>query len=213
MMKRAFLLLSVAPKREEDSKRLFALVTVVVLAVVILTACDFLYEDPRVKHLFPLFITTSDLPSGWWRTGGGIGDAQGEGVISCWVQFQGVPEEEFPSVLVSQELADYSNPEQATRAYAQQLAAYFPTKNWVWPDQIEFHSQADQFHLACLKGKIRTFDGMHEHIRPHHACTAIGQYGSIVSVLHANVFENEWLTFEDLQRLLETADTRLASQS
>ena len=211
-MRRAFSLLSIGPKCEEDSERLLVLVKVAVLAVAILTACDFFYEDPRVMRLFPLFISTSDLPSGWWRTGGGIGDAEGEGVISRWVQFQGAPEEEFPSVLVWQELADYSDPEQAARTYAERVAAHFPTENWIWPEQVDFHSRADQFHFACLEGQIRTFDGTHEHVRPYHACTAIGQYGSIVSVLHANVFEDEWLTFEDLQHLLELADTRLASQ-
>jgi hypothetical protein len=212
MTRKALSSLSIGPEYGNGPERLLALVIAVVLAVATLTGCGYFQDDPRVNRLFTLFITTSDLPAGWWRVGGGIGDAEGEGVVSRWVQFQGAPEAEFPSVLVWQELSDYPDTERAARAYAEQVTAYFPTEDWVWPEQIEFHSQADQFHFACLAGQIRVFDGLHEKARSHHSCTAIGQYGSIVSILHANVFEDEWLTFDDLQRLLESADARLTSQ-
>jgi hypothetical protein len=214
MMRRFRLVSLVARGLKWERERLLGFLGIALFGGALLTGCgDMCHPNPRLERLFPLFITKSDLPVGWYRVGGDISrrDRENEGVIARQVKFAGVPEEEFPSVLVSQELIDYPDLGQAARAYAEIVEEEFPVEKWTWPEQIQFESKADQFRLACVERRIDIHGEVDERFRGSYFCRAVGRYGSIISVLHANVFKDQWLTFDDLKRLLEAADTRLAS--
>jgi hypothetical protein len=169
-------------------------------------------SSPRLERLFSLHIRTTDLPSGWYHDAGGRGDRdrENEGIVSRWVQFRG-SRTKLAGVLVSQELIDYPDLDLATESYAEIAGQEFPAENWIWPEHIQFESKADQFRLACLA--VEAIDGELDNVYAGmHHCTAVGRYGTLVSVIYANVFRDQWLTFDDLQRLLEAADARLADQ-
>lgn len=214
MMHRFRLVSLVANGLQWEREKLLGFLAIVLFSGALLAGCgDVCHPNPRLERLFPLFIRTTDLPSGWHREGGGIGDRdrESEGIISRWVQFRGVPERELLGVLVWQELIDYPDFDQAAQAYAQIVEEEFPVEEWTWPEQVRFESKADQFRLACLDVQATYVDVDERYWGSYH-CTAVGRYGSIISVIYANVFKDQWLTFDDLQCLLEVADTRLASQ-
>lgn len=189
--------------------KFMALLSSMLLLAMFLVSCG--KSDPRLDRLFSLRIQASDLPTGWQREKGGIGDrdSKDEGVISRWVQFRGAPEKEILGVLVSQELTDYPDIDQATSAYAEIVKEIFPVEDWTWPEQVVLVSQADQFRLACFEQYVSNYDD--QRLKGSYYCRAIGQYGTTISVIYANVFQDQWLTFEDLQHLLEAADARLAT--
>jgi hypothetical protein len=204
------LALRISKRLKCEEKRLQGLLGIALLLGVLIVAC--IESDSRLDRLFSLHIETTDLPEGWYRNKGGIGDRdrKSEDTISRWVAFQGVPEQEMLGVFVRHELTDYPDPDQAIRAYTEIVKEEFPVKEWTWPEQVHFESRADQFRLACLEWQMGIYDD--ERLRGSYSCRAVGQYGTIISVIYANVFQDQWLTFEDLQRLLEAADARLASQ-
>lgn len=189
-------------------KRL-ALSLLALLTTISLSAC--LESNQRVEQIFPLFIQPMDLPSGWYydTTGAGIGrlDNERQGVISRYHTYRGTRDRDLLEVHVSQEIILFPDADQAARAFVTLAEREVPTENWIWPEQIQFESQADQFLLVCLDLEHVFGDG-HESLESH-ACAVVGQYGSVVSVIEANIFPDKWLTFEDFQKLLTMADTRL----
>jgi hypothetical protein len=211
-MYRVGFVLPVIKKLPWDREKLLGLSSIALLIGALLAGCS-IESSPRLEHLFSLQIRTTDLPSGWSVDGVGIGDRdrENEGVISRWISFRGVPEEVFPTVLAWQELINYPDLEQATNAYDEIVEEEFPVEEWVGPEQVHFESQADQFRFACLERRVDIHDNVDERFRGSYFCRAVGQYGTIISVIHANVFKDQWLTFDDLQHLLETADARLAA--
>jgi hypothetical protein len=184
----------------------------ILLISMLLAGC--IESSPRLERLFSLQVRTTDLPSGWFTDGVGIGDRnrENEGIISRWIQFRGVPEAVFPTVLVIHELTDYPDVEQATTAYGETVEEIFPVEDWTWPKQIVLVNRAEQFRLACLERRVDNHERVDEYFQGAFHCKAIGRYGTIISIIYANVFQDQWLTFEDLQRLLEAADARLANQ-
>ncbi len=193
MMRRFRLVSLIAEGLWREREKFLSFLAITLFTSALLTGCGGVcHPDPRLERLFPLFITTSDLPSGWHREGGGIGDRdrEGEGIISRWVSFRGVPEKVFPTVLAWQELIDYPDFDQATSAYAEIVEEEFPVEEWTWPEQIQFESKADQFHLACLERRVDIHGEVDERFRGSYHCRAVGRYGSIISVLHANVFKD-----------------------
>jgi hypothetical protein len=156
-------------------------------------------QDPQLERLFPLFIGLSDLPPGWQRGRAKIEDV--EGAISRTYFFLGSEDPDKLYVAVSQQLAIYPDVARATTAYPGWVSREFPTAVWNPPPQLTFQSKADQFDLKCMD--------VHINDRLTHSCRALGRYGDVISSIYANVFEDEWLTFEDFERLLERADERL----
>lgn len=211
MMPRFCLALVTAKSVSGEKRKLPNIWSFVLLASVLLSGCD--KSSPRLDRLFSLRIQTTDLPDGWYREKGGIGDrdSESEGIISRWVQFRGVPEAELPGVLVIHELIDYPDLDQATTAYGEIVEEAFPVEEWIWPEQIQLYRGADQFYLACLDIQAAYEDADERYWGMYH-CTAVGRYGSTISLLYVSVFQDQWLTFEDLQRLLEAADARIADQ-
>lgn len=211
MMHRVQLVLPVVKRLRDERKKLLDFWSIALFISVLLVGCG--EPNPRLEHLFSLRIRTTDFPPSWHRESGGIGDREreSEGIISRWVSFRGAPEEELLGVLAWQELIDYPDLGQAAHAYTEIVEEEFPVEEWTWPEQIQFESRADQFRLACLDVQATHVD-VDERYWGMYYCTAVGRYGTIISVIHVNVFKDEWLTFTDLQRLLEAADTRLASQ-
>jgi hypothetical protein len=164
------------------------------------TGCSLLpRQDPRLEHLFTLFIEPSDLPQGWRHDWSGIEEV--EGAISRTYLFRGSNDPDKLYVNVSQQLAMYPDAASAAAAYPGWVSREFPTAVWNPPPQLTFQSKADQFDLKCMD--------VHINDRLTHSCRALGRYGDVISSIYANVFEDEWLTFEDFERLLERADERL----
>jgi hypothetical protein len=184
--------------------------TIMLCGGLLLASC--MQSEPRVERLFQLFIQPSDLPAGWYHDAGGIGELEREeeGIFSRWVQFRRNPEREAVGVLVSQELVDYPTVEQAVSAYDDIIETLRPVEEWRWPDEIAHDSQADRFSVACMQDDITLAEVDRRYVGMYN-CNAVGQYGHLVSIIYANVFQNQWLTFEDLQRLLNAADRRLAT--
>jgi hypothetical protein len=210
-MSRGCLRLPVTRKLWCDRGKLLGLSSMALLISILLTGC--IESSPRLDHLLSVQIQTTDLPAGWFVDGVGTGDRdrEDEGILSRWIQFRGVSEAVFPSVLVIHELTDFPDLDQATNAYVEIAKGEFPVEEWVWPEHVHFDSQADQFRLACLDVQANYADVGERYYGMYH-CTAVGQYGTIVSVIYASVFKDQWLTFADLQHLLKAADVRLAGQ-
>jgi hypothetical protein len=211
-MYRVGFVLPVIKKLPWDREKLLGLSSIALLIGALLAGCR-IQSSPRLERLLSLQIRTADLPSGWFVDGVGIGDRdkENEGILSRWIQFRGVPEAVFPTVLAIHELTDYPDLDQATSVYAEIVKKEFPVQDWAWPEQVHFASQADQFRLACLERHVDIHDNVDERFRGSYHCKAVAQYGTIISVIYANVFKDQWLTFEDLQHLLEAADARLAA--
>lgn len=161
-------------------------------------------SSERLDRLFALRLRTSDLPPGWHHDRGAIGewDQESKGILSRTVVFLGVPERQRAGVLVWQELVDYPSAAQAEDAYPDIVQAEIPAKSWAWPEQIDFHSQADQIQVACAQDVDSPETT---------SCRSVAQYGNYVSIIWANVFEEQWLTMDDLERLLESVDARMAA--
>jgi hypothetical protein len=191
-------------------RKLLTLWLLVLLTTMSLGAC--LESNQRVAQIFPLFIQPMDLPSGWYydTTGAGIGrlDNERQGVISRYRTYRGTRDRDLLEVHVSQEIILFPDADQAARSFSAIVEEEVPTKDWGWPEQVRFESEADQFLLVCLDLRAVLADAEKRH-RETHWCRSIGRYGAVVSIIWANVFEDKWLTFEDFQNLLTMADTRL----
>ena len=179
------------------------ILSLLVLGCLLLAGCTSDAND-RATRLFSLLLRASDLPPCWQRTRGVIGDwdQESKGIISRSVGFRGVPEQQRGDVLVSQELINYPSAAQAGEAYPSIVRVVIPTKSWSWPEQVSFRSQADQLQVACVQDPDSPETTW---------CSGVAQYGSFISVVRANVFEEQWLTMEDLERLLESVDARMAA--
>ena len=159
--------------------------------------------NERATRIFALQLRASDLPPGWQRDHGGRGklDQEREGVISRFVSFGWGSDLQRAGVFVRQELIDYPSTNQAADAFADIVRVQIPSDAWTWPEQVDFRYQADKLEVACLQpSSLETT-----------WCTAFAQYGNFVSIIYANVFEDRWLTVEDLERLLESIDKRMAA--
>jgi hypothetical protein len=192
-------------------QELAALSVAAFLLLTLATGCG--EQDPRLQGLFSRQIKQSDLPSGWFVDGVGVDDRDrpDEGILARWIQFRGVQESVFPTVLVIHKLIDYPDVDQARGAYAQAVLDEFPVEDWTWPEQVQVKSKADEFRLACLKRNLEIHGDIDERYRGSYFCTAVGRYDTTVSIIYANVFRERWLTFADLQHLIEAADARLAA--
>jgi len=179
------------------------MINLVLLVGALLQGCVNGSSD-RLDRLFALQLRTSDLPPGWQYARGAIGewDQESKGILSRTVVFLGVPERQRAGVVISQELIDYPSAAQAENAYPDIVQAEIPTKSWSWPEQVNFRSQADQIQVACVQDPDSAGTTW---------CRSAAQYGNYISVIWANVFEEQWLTMEDLERLLESVDARMAA--
>ena len=175
--------------------------SLLVAGSVLLVGCTSDAND-RATRLIALLLRASDLPPGWQRDHGGIGnwDREREDIVSRFVSFRGVPERQRAGVLVWQELIDYPSANHAGDEFADIVQKEIPPVAWSWPEQVDFDSQAIQIQLACRSTSSEPM-----------SCRSVAQYGNFVSVIYANVFEEQWLTMEDLERLLESIDKRLAA--
>ena len=172
------------------------------LASALLPACTS-DANERATRIFALLLRASDLPPGWQRDRGGRGrfDHESEGIISRFVVFLQAPERQGAGAPVWQELIDYPNTNQAADAFAGIVRIEIPDNGWTWPEQVDFPYRADKLEVACVPQPSSPETTW---------CTSIAQYGNYISVIYANVFEEQWLTMEDFERLLVAADARLA---
>ena len=174
-----------------------------ILLSVLLIGCANDSND-RLERLFDLRLSASDLPAGWQLAHGGRGrlDQEREGVLSRSVFFRGVPERQRADVFVRQELIDYPSANQAADTFADIVRMEIPNNGWSWPEQVDFPYRTDQIEVACTQDPDSPGTTW---------CRSVAQYGNFVSIIYANVFEDRWLTMEDLERLLESIDKRMAA--
>ena len=200
-----------AKTSEGLGQELTALSMTVLLIFILAVGCG--EQDPRLHRLFSRMVKQADLPSGWFVAGGGVDDRDqpDKGILARWIEFRGVPESVYPTVLAIHWLIDYPDGDQARAAYEQAVTEEFPVSAWVWPEQVQITSQADEFRLACLERNVEIYSNLDERYRGSFFCRAVGRYGTTVSIIYANVFEDEWLTYADLQHLLEVSDARMAT--
>ena len=186
-----------------QGKTSLSMISLLLLVGALLQGCADGFNE-RLDRLFSLQLRASDLPSGWQRERGVVGrwDEEDKGILSRTVGFLGVPERQRAGVLVTQELIDYPSAAQAEDAYPDIVQAEIPVKSWTWPEQIGFRFQADQIQVSCAQDVDSPETT---------SCRSVARYGNYVSIIWANVFEEQWLTMDDLERLLESVDARMAA--
>jgi len=177
--------------------------SLLVAGSVLLVGCTSDAND-RATRLIALLLRASDLPPGWQRDRGGRGrlDQEREGIISRFVVFLRVPERQRAGAPVWQELIDDPNTNQAGDTFADIVRMEIPNNGWTWPEQVDFPYRADQIEVACTQDPDSPGTTW---------CTSVAQYGNFVSIIYAHVYEEQWLTMEDLERLLESIDKRMAA--
>ena len=84
-------------------------------------------------------------------------------------------------------------------------AQKYPTASWISPEHLNYESMvAEQFRIGCIAVKI---EGV-----PAHSCKVIGQYEDMISILYANIFEDQWFTWQDMERVLRAIDDGMAAE-
>lgn len=110
-------------------------------------------------------------------------------------------------VNVSQFIVVFPDAESSIAGYERYLAKAIPpayADSWPMPPELEdLEARADQLAGGCYSVQIDDL--------PMRGCRIVGRYGTVVTELYANVFEDRWLTMAELRRLLERADARLAA--
>ena len=143
----------------------------------------------------------TDVPFGWRRSG--LGDSYEEtppgALVAVTRYYYGTRDKTW--VNVSQQLIIYKNTEWAAEAYREELASFNPS--WLVPADLSFSGRADDLYIACIPARINGIK-----VR---SCEVVGRYEDTLSILLANVFEEQWLTMPDFRRVLEGMDTRVAA--
>jgi hypothetical protein len=129
-----------AKTSEGLGQELTALSMTVLLLFILAVGCG--EQDPRLHRLFSRMVKQADLPSGWFVAGGGVDDRDqpDKGILARWMEFRGVPESVFPTVLVIHWLIDYPDGDQARAAYEQAVTEEFPvTRLWTTESRVCYH--------------------------------------------------------------------------
>ncbi len=154
-------------------------------------------------RIFAAMIWPSDLPQGWREAGAEIEDV--EDAEARVYSFQGPAGSERHSAVVTQHVTVYFSTKAAEEGYRVTETRWFPTAARVAPPQLPFDSAfADQFRFGCISATVNQI--------PLKSCTATGRYDDMVLVFHANVFEDRWFTWDDLEHVLQVVDERMAAQ-
>ena len=155
------------------------------------------------RRIFETWLQPTDFPQGWQAERGIAEDEEG---TVCRVRYFTMSANlDKYSVLVSHRASVYADSGTASDAYSGLEARWFPTSIWVEPRQLQYQSPtADHFRLGCMPVSL---GGL-----PAHSCRAVGQYQDMTSVLLANVFEDRWFTWADLEHVLQVIDERMAAQ-
>ena len=97
-----------------------------------------------------------------------------------------------------QEVHRFASIRGAIREFKRQKSISFPAGVWVIPDKLTYQSPiADQFYLACsLKSTIPM-------------CGAIGRYEEYLVRFNTHM-SSDFMTYSDLERVLEAIDRRMA---
>ena len=151
-------------------------------------------------HLREARIMPADLPAGWRLAGESYDDIPGA-LTAFTVAYNGAPGKSW--VKVSQQVTIYPNVTSAAMAYQETLQSF--SKSWISPPGLTFTGNADEMYITCIPAYI---DGLHIY-----SCVAVGLYGDTLSTLWANVFEEQWLTMGDFEKVLEAMDRRVLESS
>jgi len=172
--------------------------------IVLITGCLPVPEPTDAEQrIFDTWLQLMDFPQGWQAERGTAEDEEG---IVCRVRYFTMSADlDKYSVLVSHGVSVYADSGTASDAYSGLEARWFPTSIWVEPEQLQYQSPtADRYRLGCMPVSIGGI--------PAHSCGAVGQYHDMTSVLLANVFEDRWFTWGDLEHVLQVIDERMAAQ-
>lgn len=169
----------------------------------LLSGCLFTKPSETEERIFRVMAQLSDFPQGWRRVNSRVENA--EGVQKRVWFYAGPPDTEKHAVLVSHHIGVYIDSDAAQNAYPSVVTEEFPTARWTSPARWSYQSPvADQFQIKCMQVQV---GGV-----PTSSCRVIGQYGDMISVLYANVFEDQWFTWEDMERVLKAIDERMAAE-
>lgn len=164
-----------------------------------LTACVKVNQDPEVDYLLAHLIDINDVPSGWQYCCARICEVPGAKCRSR--AYYGPKGEDEMWVIISQELSLFPGLSAAEEAFLAQVQETIPTSAWYTPEPLVALDQSDHVTVACMEAKVNG--------QFHYACSAVGQYGRVVSVVRANVFPDGEPTFDQFIDLLEAVDRKL----
>ncbi len=173
------------------------------VGLLLLNACV-RYDTPQsTLRRFALgLIDATDLPLGWgYRSLGTVEVANGVGRS---VTLHGVNPRTMPFVNVGQNLVIYDNEVESIAAYEKTVSETIPPPYahvWLQPPELDFRGHADQITIACMSVSINGI--------PAQSCSVIARYGELVTHLHAQVWEDRWLTMAQFRRLVKRLDKRM----
>ncbi|MBN1877900.1 MAG: hypothetical protein JXA33_27005 [Anaerolineae bacterium] len=152
---------------------------------------------PLMARLRAAQITLADLPAGWQRTGEYSEDIP-DSLLAAILVYSGIQDKDW--MKTSHELILYPNEESAETAYQEEISTFGP--GWVSLPGLTFEGKADSVYIACVPGYINGI--------AHYACEAVGLYEDTLSILRADVFEEQWMTMVDYEAALAAMDRRVA---
>lgn len=192
---------------------------VLLLACVVLTACVWLYVEPKERtqpvDMRELMIEPSSFPAGWELS---HSDRDPYPIPEKALLEDYHAEEGFSRVLVPQgtKVTDgtsaghsvfrYRNEWQAAEAFSLDYPAAFYAFSrltpWREPEGWSYRSSvADRFRFACAD-----FEGFRGR---ETRCTAMAQYDEFISVFSADILPDV-MTLEDVEHILKAIDERMA---
>ena len=174
------------------------------LAVFALSSCVPPGPTEAEQRMFQVRLLPVDFPIGWKDQNDVVEDIEGALAARTWAF---VSRASTPSLHIgaAHMTIVFPSTEVAANAYPNLAAKWFPNAKWIAPQQLSYvGSSADRFKLACLPSEINGITAS--------SCRAIGQYGDLMSIFIANVYEDRWFTWTDLEHVLQVIDERMAAQ-
>lgn len=181
----------------------------VLLCMVIIVAChcsEILSEDQDLQRINDSFLTSDDVPEGWFLDY--YSRKLREGVTVHYIQFR--PDEvkdqpELDFIFVAQEIAVYARETEAKAAYQEKWKRTMPCiVMGQKPSEINFQSGADEFEIGCLYSTLVT--------QPENFCEAVARYDRLILHLILKTWDEDdkeqWFTWADFERVLEAMDRR-----
>lgn len=155
--------------------------------------------SPDLELLFDVKLQVEDLPPGWVREGASFvetpgGEGRGFGFVLASAP------QELSWVRIGELVFVYESEELARERYSEEVELFSLSGMWEEVPELMFSHHADEIEVACMETSVNR-------VR-HQSCTAVARYGQVVTVIMASVFEDQWLTMDEFQGVLEAADRR-----
>jgi len=164
---------------------------------------DYYTPESDTNRIERGMMDAADLPFGWSRRDLGVPD-DAKGGIARYRDYQGPPRSTMLFVRAGQTIFLYPNEADSQRAYAKIIAEEIPiayVDQWSRPSELDFSARADAITIGCISGVINDM--------PNQLCSFIARYGQLVTVIHAQIFDDRWLTMAQFRHLLERVDAKM----